>query len=439
LEKKSMAGLIRTLPAVFLFALALPAAVAMPIGQGTAPPVGAGTALPVSAAELVRRGFEALARGDLALAERSFKEGISGDNKIPAAYIGLAEVSLKRGKPEEAQHALERGLKVMPNESSLITTEGRLAASRGKLPEAVELLKRAIALKPDNAAASADLGDIQLSGLKRPNEAAVSFRSAIKADPKLTRARVGLGMALAALGEYKDAVAELRKAAVASPKAPEIPHLIGRIYAAQKDLPKAFDAFSASLAVDPHFLPALRDRADVAAELAKNEVAAADYRRLLQASPGDAQTTLKLAIINDRLKRDADAERLYKEALKLNPDFAVAYNNLASKAAQRRVDLDQALKWSKRAVELSPNVPQFRNTLGEVYRARGQRNQAANAFEAATKLNPPLAEAFFNLGLSRRDAGRFPEARDAFSRALKISNTFEGADVARRYIASHAK
>jgi len=427
-----MTGLTRALLAVCLMAVAVPTGVAAVIE----PP---GQATPSSTAEdFVRRGFDALGRGDLALAESSFNEAVSRNDRIPAVYIGLAEVALKRGKPAEAQKALERGLRVLPDESGLIAAEGRLAASRGDLAKALELLRRALVLKPDNAAAWADLGDLQLSGLKRPADATASFRSAIKADPALTRARVGLGMALAATGQSGQAVAELDKAAAASPKDPGIPHLIGRIYAGQKDLPKAFDAFSASLAIDPDFVPARRDRADVAAELRKNDVAADDYARLLKASPRDAQITLKLAMVSDRLNRDAEAERLYKEALNLNPNLAVAYNNLAFKAAQRRANLDQALIWARRAVELGPNVPHFRNTLGEVYRARGQQKEATAAFEAATKLSPPLAEAFFNLGMSRRDAGKEKEALAAFSRALKISSTFEGADVARRYVATHA-
>ena len=138
--KRSIAAVL----AVLFFDLMPADAPAAVIGQDPATNPAIST-MPASAADTVRRGFEALARGDMASAERSFNEGLAGDKKLAAAYIGLAEVAIKRGKPDDAQQALERGLKANPDDSGLVAAQGRLAASQGKLPEAVALLKCAVA------------------------------------------------------------------------------------------------------------------------------------------------------------------------------------------------------------------------------------------------------------------------------------------------------
>ena len=76
-------------------------------------------------------------------------------------------------------------------------------------------------------------------------------------------------------------------------------------------------------------MPALYDRADVYAEMNKDQDAAIDYERILDINPDDNIVRLKLGMIYQRLDRFTDAETAYHEALKGNPNLALAYNNLA--------------------------------------------------------------------------------------------------------------
>ncbi len=412
----------------------VPEAVAAPIPPpGSVAPDAAAQATP--AEREARRGFTALAKGDLAVAEAAFRASMLADPHFPPAYLGLADVALRRGQAAEARRQIEAGLKAAPANSGLLAAMGRLQASQGETREALKWLDQAIAADPRNAAAYADIGDVQLNGLRSPDAAAAAYRSAIKVDPLFARPRVGLGLALAAQGRYDDAVAELEQAAKLETADPGIPHLIGRVYGQQKDLEKALAAFSEALTRRANFEPALRDRADVAAELKRNAIAVADYRAILVMAPTDAQTMVKLGMVYDRMGRSREAEGMYRDALRISPNFAVAFNNLAWNAAMRRTDLDQALFWAKRAVELAPKVPQFRDTLGWVHRTRGESAAALAAFEQATKLEPPLAEAYYHLGLVYRDMDRPKESDAAFRRALEISRDFAGAEDARRALA----
>lgn len=407
----------------------------LPSGLGGAEALGAAVA---GAAE-ARRGYAALAQGDLRSAESAFRESLRADPRFSPANVGLAEVELRRGKVGEAHRLLQEALKIRPDDSLLLAAMGRLHASQNDAAQALVFLNRAVKSNPANAAAYADIGDIQLSVARRFDDAIAAFRASIKADQRFTRARVGLGLAFAAKGQFEEAIRELAQAAEIEKTDPAIPHMIGRIHAQRKDLPSAIDAFTAALKRRADFEPALRDRADAAAELKRDELAVADYQAILRIAPNDAQTMVKLGMLYGRIGREKEAEQTYRNALRVNPNFAVAYNNLAWMAVKRRTNLDEALTWAKKAVELAPQVPQFLDTLGSVHRARGQLNEAVAAFEAATKLQPPLAEAHYHLGITYLDLGRRQEANAAFRRALEISKDFVGAEDARTALTGASK
>lgn len=73
------------------------------------------------------------------------------------------------------------------------------------------------------------------------------------------------------------------------------------------------------------------------------------------------------------LGRLAEAEDAYRQAIRLLPDNAEAYNNLAWLLYTRREGLDEAERLALRATELAPERPEFRDTLAQVRAARAAR------------------------------------------------------------------
>jgi tetratricopeptide (TPR) repeat protein len=73
----------------------------------------------------------------------------------------------------------------------------------------------------------------------------------------------------------------------------------------------------------------------------------------------------------------AGAYAAYLEAIKADPKLAIAFNNLAALAADRKERLDEALGWARQAVALEPGRPEFQDTLATVQRARGERPASA--------------------------------------------------------------
>jgi tetratricopeptide (TPR) repeat protein len=135
-------------------------------------------------------------------------------------------------------------------------------------------------------------------------------------------------------------------------------------------------------------------------------------------APADAVMTL--ALIDDALGDPAAAEEGYRRTLAKDPDVPLALNNLAMILSNREDHLEEAAALADRAVELSPRVAAFRDTLAVILVKRGQYDRAIEHLEAAINLQP--SEPTWRLSLidALVAAGRGEDARQAL-RQLRLS------------------
>ncbi len=107
-------------------------------------------------------------------------------------------------------------------------------------------------------------------------------------------------------------------------------------------------------------------------------------------------------------RREKEAEfrsaaELYRQAVRLDPAFALAHASLAivlSQTAFRRADgrpamLDEAERASGRALELAPDLPEGHVALAQVHQLRRRPADAAREYEAAIALNPRSFDAHY--------------------------------------------
>ena len=95
-----------------------------------------------------------------------------------------------------------------------------------------------------------------------------------------------------------------------------------------------------------------------------------------------------LALVLDGSGKKEEAERAYRATLQLDPDDAVAMNNLAFLLAERGGDLDQALALANRAAELIPGDADMIDTAGWVQLKRKQTDAAIELFAKAVGREP---------------------------------------------------
>lgn len=113
------------------------------------------------------------------------------------------------------------------------------------------------------------------------------------------------------------------------------------------------------------------------------------------------------------------ARQVIVDAIKINPNVALAYNNLG-KALKDLNRLDEALIHYEKALSLNPQYAEAHNNRGNVLQMLKRYEDALASFEQALALKPDYVEALHNRGKALKELHRPEEALDSYNRALAI-------------------
>jgi len=144
-------------------------------------------------------------------------------------------------------------------------------------------------------------------------------------------------------------------------------------------------------------------------------------------SPDDVELVYQEAMVDERLNRLDDMERLLRRILALQPDNSQALNALGYSLADRNLRLDEALKMVRQAHELSPADPFIVDSLGWVEYRMGHFDAAATLLAQAyssrkdTEIAAHLGEALWADGKHEEAARVLRDAHklDAGNEVLK--------------------
>lgn len=128
-----------------------------------------------------------------------------------------------------------------------------------------------------------------------------------------------------------------------------------------------------------------------------------------------------------------EAEVLYKKAIELDPQLAIAYTNLGN-IRFRRNDEAGAETLYRRALELDDRQPEAHYNLGYVMLERGYASRAVTYFEQAIKSDPRFADAHFNLAMAHEALSDRARARVHWKKYLELEPTGTWADIARDHL-----
>ena len=118
--------------------------------------------------------------------------------------------------------------------------------------------------------------------------------------------------------------------------------------------------------------------------------------------PGDAYGALGNVFFDkEEFENAADA---YQKAIELNPRDHNSLNNLAWVYAMQGIHLDEALRYSRRSLRLSPDRPTYLDTLAELFFKNGDHDRALKIIRYAISLTPENGD---------------PELRDHLQNQLK--------------------
>ena len=122
-----------------------------------------------------------------------------------------------------------------------------------------------------------------------------------------------------------------------------------------------------------------------------------------------------------------DARRRTEKVLALDPNAAIAANNLAWEYVESGASLDVALRLARLAASQLGDRPETNDTLGWIYCASGRSRDAIPLLEKSVRLDPSRAVYHYHLGVAYQRVGEPTLARHSFQRALLRNPKLEDA------------
>lgn len=259
-----------------------------------------------------------------------FLNPIGGSKRPSAAVLNVVDVNVPAGARSQYQQAID-------------------ALAQGDTKAAISNLQSAIQSYPRYVRALNDLGVIYLQ-LGQLDQAATTFRQAIKINESFVYPRLNLGIVLNRQRKYAEAL-----------------EVLSRLYQ-ESSLPLARLPYGEALSETGKTSEAEKVFRDVS-----DDLNAADAIR--------AEARFRLGALLNKQNRFADAIPQFEEAVKLQPSMVMAHLQLGGALLQLK-KLAEAERALLKAYELGgPPAGAAQLLLGEAYNLQGKSELAIRAFE----------------------------------------------------------
>ncbi len=289
---------------------------------------------------------------------------------------------INSGQLAAAERICNSTISQFPNDPNISGLLGALLVKMKKYEEAEKQLERTIELAPTFAKPHEDLG-FALLELNRPQEAIEVLEKATRLDPKLNLAFLNLGKALAAVGKGKEADVAFEKSFELSPE--------------HKLLARAVECLQ-----EEQF-----------------EEAERICREIKRINPGNVEAFRLMGKMAARQGRVGIAERQYRKALEIAPDYTGVVVDLG-KLLRDDDRFEEAIACFRQAIEMEPENARFHDLLANALAPAALTYEAIKAHQKAIELNPKLAIAWLGLGHMLKTVGRQKEAIEAYHKCYEL-------------------
>nr|WP_211114035.1 tetratricopeptide repeat protein [Azospirillum picis] len=195
-------------------------------------------------------------------------------------------------------------------------------------------------------------------------------------------------------------------------------HLLGLVLRRSGQIEDGLALIGRALQLNPEFLEARFNRANILNEASRTVEATSEWRRLVVLAPAWATAWHGLggALERQGSAMSPHAIAALRRAVRLQPGTGLSHHDLGL-VLRHAARLDEAIASQRNAVVVEPGLAQAQMNLGSALLERGDGRRAAAALRQASALAPDSAECWYNLGHAHHEAGDAMGAAFAYRRA----------------------
>jgi tetratricopeptide (TPR) repeat protein len=393
-----------------------------------------------------------LNQDNLAEAEKTLQEVLRVDSEAYPAHVLLGRIYLNTRQPDRALAAYDKAL-ALNWSTDLLLEKSEVYRMQERYEEMDAIYRNILDEDPGNERVSLALINHLLLA-NREDEALLELERLRKGPDHSDKADLSIARFYVRMKKYEQAI-ELLRSSLSKNSSPDTRYLLAVVLVQTEQYDKALEElqligkdaeeYESAVGLQVRVLRFL-DRPEQAIELLervvqdeetrspdmyvmlaalyqlqdKTELGRGTFGRAMTAFPDDEELLYEYGIFLDTAGQHDEAISVMQEVIERQPEHGEALNYVGYSWADKSINLDKALEYIRRAVELKPDNGYVRDSLGWVFYRLGRYEEARQALEEAVRLSKEDPTIFEHLGDVYFALGRKEEGLAAYRKALDL-------------------
>ncbi|HEX7158550.1 MAG TPA: tetratricopeptide repeat protein [Edaphobacter sp.] len=380
-------------------------------------------------------GRAARAKGDLPTAEGAYHDATRLSPRNIEAQNGLAQVALDRHDFNLLAQVAEATIALAPQSSMPYVWRGISEGSQKNLEKAEADFQQAIRLEPRNSIAYFELAQVRQQQRKLP-EAKALLQQALDANPNSSLALRNLVALDLVEKQPAKAIDRVKQQIQKSPNNSEFFDILADLQTMTGDPKSAIATAEQGMKLNPADDGAVM--AYTRAQVSNRDTGKAveSWETWTKSHPTDSRAYAILGTLQEAQGNKDQAIAAYKKSLAIQPEQAVAANNLAYLMLEGGENVDVALTLAQTARRILPNSPNTADTLAWAYYHKGTYASARDLLEDALKVAPNDPAMHYHLGMVYSKLANKPDAELHLKKAQELAPNSQTAKDAAKELSS---
>jgi tetratricopeptide (TPR) repeat protein len=337
--------------------------------------------------DLLDAGLKCYQRGNLAGAEKKFRQLLSRDNNSAHGLNLLGMICVNTGRQEEAVRLIKRAIKLNPVDAQAHGNLGLAYQRMEDLDLAERHLRKSIGIDANKPTIWNSLGNV-LRDKGQAADAVKIYERTLRVHGNFPECWTNLSKALVDLGQFERAFQAVSRAIQIDPRLPETHNQMAEVYRKKSKFDLAISAYKKSLQLDPTLYESMLGLATVYRESEDSDAALAILNQLIKQEPRHAKAYTVLGILKEQIGDAAAAADCFKKSIELAPDAVSPHCHLAQIKGRKSSENEiVAMERFQKMTGLSrEDRTHLHFGLGEAYDQHGQTDKAFDAWLTANQI-----------------------------------------------------